>query len=80
MKYAPSNGIVLSTHVLFFNAFIFFKPHRCLVDSKRSRSKFEPRQISSEIRLSLQAFRFALGQEVYYLSQICSLTDMQYFM
>ncbi|XP_041848015.1 zona pellucida sperm-binding protein 3-like [Melanotaenia boesemani] len=37
----------------------------CLVDSKTSRSKFEPRQKSSEIRLSLQAFRFALEQEVY---------------
>ncbi|KAK2821955.1 hypothetical protein Q5P01_022020 [Channa striata] len=37
----------------------------CLVDSKTSRSKFEPRQESSELRLSLQAFRFALGQEVF---------------
>ncbi|XP_070701582.1 zona pellucida sperm-binding protein 3-like [Pempheris klunzingeri] len=37
----------------------------CLVDSKTSRSKFEPRQNSSEIHLSLQAFRFALGEEVF---------------
>ncbi|XP_073346744.1 zona pellucida sperm-binding protein 3-like [Pagrus major] len=37
----------------------------CLVDSKISRSKFEPRQKSSEIHLSLQAFRFALGEEVF---------------
>ncbi|XP_044075340.1 zona pellucida sperm-binding protein 3-like [Siniperca chuatsi] len=37
----------------------------CLVDSKISRSKFEPRQKSSEIQLSLQAFRFALGEEVF---------------
>ncbi|XP_042354435.1 zona pellucida sperm-binding protein 3-like [Plectropomus leopardus] len=37
----------------------------CLVDSKISRSKFEPRQKSSEIKLSLQAFRFALGEEVF---------------
>ncbi|XP_071347378.1 zona pellucida sperm-binding protein 3-like [Trachinotus anak] len=37
----------------------------CLVDSKASRSKFEPRQKSSEIRLSLQAFRFELGKEVF---------------
>uniref|UniRef100_UPI0037E9A648 zona pellucida sperm-binding protein 3-like n=1 Tax=Semicossyphus pulcher TaxID=241346 RepID=UPI0037E9A648 len=37
----------------------------CLVDSKISRSKFQPRQTSSEIQLSLQAFRFALGEEVF---------------
>ncbi|XP_051257671.1 zona pellucida sperm-binding protein 3-like [Dicentrarchus labrax] len=37
----------------------------CLVDSKVSRSKFEPRQKSSEIHLSLQAFRFGLGEEVF---------------
>ncbi|XP_026169939.1 zona pellucida glycoprotein 3f, tandem duplicate 1 [Mastacembelus armatus] len=37
----------------------------CLVDSKVSRSKFEPRQKPSEIRLSLQAFKFALGQQVF---------------
>ncbi|KAM6918485.1 zona pellucida glycoprotein 3f, tandem duplicate 1 [Xenentodon cancila] len=37
----------------------------CLVDSKSSRSQFEPRQKLSEIQLSLQAFKFALGQEVY---------------
>uniref|UniRef100_A0A3B4WBJ3 Zona pellucida glycoprotein 3f, tandem duplicate 1 n=2 Tax=Seriola lalandi dorsalis TaxID=1841481 RepID=A0A3B4WBJ3_SERLL len=37
----------------------------CLVDSQTSRSKFEPRQKSSEIHLSLQAFRFELGKEVF---------------
>ncbi|KAM9845458.1 zona pellucida sperm-binding protein 3-like [Aulostomus maculatus] len=37
----------------------------CLTDSKKSRSKFQPRQKSSEIQLSLQAFRFALGKEVF---------------
>uniref|UniRef100_A0A8C9XX81 Zona pellucida glycoprotein 3f, tandem duplicate 1 n=2 Tax=Sander lucioperca TaxID=283035 RepID=A0A8C9XX81_SANLU len=37
----------------------------CLMDSVVSRSKFEPRQKTSEIRLSLQAFRFALGEEVF---------------
>ncbi|XP_044224925.1 zona pellucida sperm-binding protein 3-like [Thunnus albacares] len=37
----------------------------CLVDSRTSRSKFEVRQKSSEIHLSLQAFRFALGEEVF---------------
>ncbi|XP_045907307.1 zona pellucida sperm-binding protein 3-like isoform X2 [Micropterus dolomieu] len=37
----------------------------CLVDSKISRSKFEPRQTSSEIHLSLQALRFAHGEEVF---------------
>ncbi|KAM3603963.1 uncharacterized protein V6R79_004626 [Siganus canaliculatus] len=37
----------------------------CLVDSKSSRSTFKPRQIPSEIHLSLQAFRFALGEEVF---------------
>uniref|UniRef100_UPI003AAE17BA zona pellucida sperm-binding protein 3-like n=1 Tax=Centroberyx gerrardi TaxID=166262 RepID=UPI003AAE17BA len=37
----------------------------CLVDSKTTRSKFEPRQKSSEIHMSLQAFKFALGEEVF---------------
>ncbi|XP_077471719.1 zona pellucida sperm-binding protein 3-like [Stigmatopora argus] len=37
----------------------------CLLDSKISHSKFEQREISSEMRLSLQAFRFALEEEVY---------------
>ncbi|XP_008431204.1 uncharacterized protein LOC103478887 [Poecilia reticulata] len=37
----------------------------CLVDSKITRSKFEQRQKASELQLSLQAFRFELGQEVY---------------
>ncbi|KAM9428060.1 zona pellucida sperm-binding protein 3-like [Salvelinus alpinus] len=37
----------------------------CLVASKTSNSKFEPRQKASEIRLSLQAFKFAVGKEVY---------------
>ncbi|XP_039999946.1 uncharacterized protein LOC120799110 [Xiphias gladius] len=37
----------------------------CLVDSKTSNSKFQPRQKSSEIHLSLQAFRFSLGKEVF---------------
>uniref|UniRef100_A0A8C2Z3V2 Zona pellucida glycoprotein 3f, tandem duplicate 1 n=1 Tax=Cyclopterus lumpus TaxID=8103 RepID=A0A8C2Z3V2_CYCLU len=37
----------------------------CLVDSLVSRSKFEPRQKSSELHLSLQAFRFGLGEEVF---------------
>ncbi|XP_041658469.1 zona pellucida sperm-binding protein 3-like [Cheilinus undulatus] len=42
----------------------------CLVDSKISRSKFEPRQKSSEIHLSLQAFRFALEKEVFIHCQL----------
>ncbi|XP_053294892.1 zona pellucida sperm-binding protein 3-like [Pleuronectes platessa] len=42
----------------------------CLVDSKTSRSKFEPRQKSSEIQLSLQAFKFAIGKEVYLHCQL----------
>ncbi|KAG7227385.1 hypothetical protein INR49_000390 [Caranx melampygus] len=37
----------------------------CLVDSKTSRSKFEPREKSSEIRLSLQAFRFEHANEMF---------------
>ncbi|KAI4796144.1 hypothetical protein KUCAC02_029420 [Chaenocephalus aceratus] len=37
----------------------------CLLESVSSRSKFEPRQKSSEIRLSLQTFRFAMGEEVF---------------
>ncbi|KAJ3595561.1 hypothetical protein NHX12_004864 [Muraenolepis orangiensis] len=39
--------------------------HGCLVDSRVSRSRFEPRSHSSEIGLSLQAFRFAVAKEVY---------------
>ncbi|KAJ8387636.1 hypothetical protein AAFF_G00151860 [Aldrovandia affinis] len=37
----------------------------CLVDSKYGNSRFLPRQRSSELHLSLQAFRFGLGKEVY---------------
>ncbi|KAK2900698.1 hypothetical protein Q8A67_008813 [Cirrhinus molitorella] len=37
----------------------------CLVDSKNSFSRFLPRYHSSSILLHLQAFRFAVGQEVY---------------
>ncbi|XP_072544741.1 zona pellucida glycoprotein 3f, tandem duplicate 1 [Salminus brasiliensis] len=37
----------------------------CLVDSKKSNSRFLPRQSQSEIRLHLQAFKFALGEDVY---------------
>ncbi|KAJ4933993.1 hypothetical protein JOQ06_006801 [Pogonophryne albipinna] len=37
----------------------------CLLESVLSRSKFEPRQKSSEIRLSLQTFTFAMGEEVF---------------
>uniref|UniRef100_A0A3P8ZIJ6 ZP domain-containing protein n=1 Tax=Esox lucius TaxID=8010 RepID=A0A3P8ZIJ6_ESOLU len=37
----------------------------CLVDSKTSNSKFQPRQETSELSLFLQAFKFAIGEEVY---------------
>ncbi|XP_067308530.1 zona pellucida glycoprotein 3f, tandem duplicate 2 [Pseudorasbora parva] len=37
----------------------------CLVDGIKSLSKFLPRYQSSSIMLHLQAFRFAIGQEVY---------------
>ncbi|XP_042574627.1 zona pellucida sperm-binding protein 3-like [Cyprinus carpio] len=37
----------------------------CLVDGKTSFSTFLPRHHSSSIILNLQAFRFAVGQEVY---------------
>ncbi|XP_034559637.1 zona pellucida sperm-binding protein 3-like [Notolabrus celidotus] len=37
----------------------------CMLDSKITRSKFEPRQKPSELQLSLQAFKFALGEEVF---------------
>ncbi|XP_020507315.3 zona pellucida sperm-binding protein 3 [Labrus bergylta] len=42
----------------------------CLMDSKVARSRFEPRQKSSEIHLSLQTFRFALGEEVFIHCQL----------
>ncbi|XP_056149849.1 zona pellucida sperm-binding protein 3-like [Lampris incognitus] len=37
----------------------------CLVDSKVTHSKFEPRHSPSELWLSLQAFKFAVGEEVF---------------
>nr|XP_055059900.1 zona pellucida glycoprotein 3f, tandem duplicate 1 [Misgurnus anguillicaudatus] len=37
----------------------------CLMDSKKTNSKFLPRSQLSEIRLSLQAFKFAIGEDVY---------------
>ncbi|XP_016136086.1 zona pellucida glycoprotein 3f, tandem duplicate 1 isoform X1 [Sinocyclocheilus grahami] len=37
----------------------------CLVDSKNTNSRFLPRNQLSEIRLSLQAFKFATGEDVY---------------
>ncbi|XP_072296448.1 zona pellucida sperm-binding protein 3-like [Eucyclogobius newberryi] len=37
----------------------------CLVDSKVSRSRFLPRQKSSEINGLLQAFKFSTGEQVY---------------
>ncbi|KAK9979117.1 hypothetical protein ABG768_012562 [Culter alburnus] len=37
----------------------------CLVDGQKSFSKFLPRSHSSSLLLHLQAFRFAVGQEVY---------------
>ncbi|KAJ8272539.1 hypothetical protein GJAV_G00090390 [Gymnothorax javanicus] len=37
----------------------------CLADSKASRSMFLPRERPSELRLQLEAFRFAMGMDVY---------------
>ncbi|KAJ8268668.1 hypothetical protein COCON_G00138400 [Conger conger] len=37
----------------------------CLLDSKIGSSRFLPRRQSSELNLLLQAFQFAVGQEVY---------------
>ncbi|XP_051990914.1 zona pellucida glycoprotein 3f, tandem duplicate 1 [Xyrauchen texanus] len=37
----------------------------CLIDSKKSSSMFLPRSQLSEIRLNLQAFKFATGEDVY---------------
>ncbi|XP_051556239.1 zona pellucida sperm-binding protein 3-like isoform X8 [Myxocyprinus asiaticus] len=37
----------------------------CLVDSKKTSSVFLPRSQLSEIRLNLQAFKFAIGEDVY---------------
>eukprot|EP00066_Takifugu_rubripes_P027940 XP_011617206.1 PREDICTED: zona pellucida sperm-binding protein 3-like [Takifugu rubripes] len=47
------------------NAYAIITNKGCLVDSKVSRSRFEPRRRSSEILLSLQAFKFGLEDEVY---------------
>ncbi|XP_031415876.1 zona pellucida sperm-binding protein 3-like [Clupea harengus] len=43
----------------------FINNKGCFVDSRKTMSSFQPRQRSSEIRLYLQAFAFALGKEVY---------------
>ncbi|XP_062337310.1 zona pellucida sperm-binding protein 3-like [Osmerus eperlanus] len=37
----------------------------CLVDSKTTNSRFQLRARTSEMHLSLQAFKFALGEDVY---------------
>ncbi len=37
---------------------------RCLMESKWGNSSFLPRRHPAEIRLRLQAFKFALGQNV----------------
>uniref|UniRef100_A0A3B1K700 Zona pellucida glycoprotein 3f, tandem duplicate 1 n=1 Tax=Astyanax mexicanus TaxID=7994 RepID=A0A3B1K700_ASTMX len=37
----------------------------CLIESKKSNSRFLPRRNPSEIRMYLQAFKFALGEDVY---------------
>ncbi|XP_051554345.1 zona pellucida sperm-binding protein 3-like [Myxocyprinus asiaticus] len=37
----------------------------CLVDSKKTNSMFLPRSQLSAIRLYLQAFKFAIGEDVY---------------
>ncbi|XP_036375378.1 zona pellucida sperm-binding protein 3-like [Megalops cyprinoides] len=37
----------------------------CLLDSKMGNSSFQPRAQTSEIKLFLQAFKFALGLDVY---------------
>ncbi|XP_041912671.1 zona pellucida sperm-binding protein 3-like [Alosa sapidissima] len=37
----------------------------CFTDSRKTMSRFQPRQRSSEIQLYLQAFAFALNQPVY---------------
>lgn len=44
---------------------------RCFVDSRKTMSSFQPRQRSSEIRLYLQAFAFALGKEVLQITSWC---------
>ncbi|CAF97713.1 unnamed protein product [Tetraodon nigroviridis] len=47
------------------NAYDIVTNKGCLVDSKVSRSRFEPREKSSEIQLLLQAFKFGLGEQVF---------------
>ncbi|XP_076018470.1 zona pellucida glycoprotein 3f, tandem duplicate 1 [Genypterus blacodes] len=54
------------------NVFPIINNQGCLVDSKRARSRFEPRVKSSEIRLSVQAFRFADGEEVFLHCQLAA--------
>ncbi|XP_051556237.1 zona pellucida sperm-binding protein 3-like isoform X6 [Myxocyprinus asiaticus] len=57
--------VLFSTSSLaaFLNYLIFI--FRCLVDSKKTSSVFLPRSQLSEIRLNLQAFKFAIGEDVY---------------
>lgn len=44
---------------------------RCLVDSKKTNSRFLPRNQLSEIRLSLQAFKFAIGEDASLCLCLC---------
>lgn len=52
----------LRVHLLFVQHALL--PCRCLVDGIATRSRFEERQNSSELKLSLQAFKFDDGEEV----------------
>lgn len=66
-------------------------PCRCLVDGIGTRSRFEERQNSSDLKLSLQAFKFDDGEEVSETDSIafllcvcvvqfsCSLSQYQVF-
>lgn len=59
--------VAASTPQLFPNslAHTIISNKGCFMDSKQSRSRFTPRQKSSEILLFLQAFKFSTADQVY---------------
>ncbi|XP_051556236.1 zona pellucida sperm-binding protein 3-like isoform X5 [Myxocyprinus asiaticus] len=52
----------------------------CLVDSKKTSSVFLPRSQLSEIRLNLQAFKFAIGEDVSSLNLVVFCVGVAFYL
>ncbi|XP_051556232.1 uncharacterized protein LOC127442330 isoform X2 [Myxocyprinus asiaticus] len=72
--------VLFSTSSLaaFLNYLIFI--FRCLVDSKKTSSVFLPRSQLSEIRLNLQAFKFAIGEDVSSLNLVVFCVGVAFYL